>query len=143
MSLTIETKVDFSIQNVQTIVAKTVNYITIAMVQAVINGHKDKLTIEGLRVKHTVNFAEELSLTDQKTMRVYLKLFNATYENIQKNSIPLQQVLIQIIKENGNRYLPAEQFLGSFVLPLTKTMMAELEQKEPGAIDCEEIWTAK
>lgn len=132
---------NINIEAVQEVMAQGVKQITAELLKALMSGLQEKLDFKGLAEKHiATTHKEELSASDEKTQMIYQKLFTATREHIQKYSQPLVMTFAMINEQTGNLE-SAGMFLGTFVLPIVKSIIEKLTVEHPEALDNEEIWT--
>ena len=129
-----------NIEAVQEMVAQSVKQITAEMIKALMSGLQEKLDFKGLAEKHiSTTHKEELSASDEKIQMIYQKLFIATHEHIQKYSQPLVMTFAMMNQQTGN-VESGGMFLGTFVLPVVKSMVEKLKVEQPEALDNKEIW---
>lgn len=133
------TSKDFNIENVQIIVAAATKSITLLMVQSLIEGLTSELTPQGFAEKHiNVKIDEEVSSLDEKTSRVFHKLYQSVREHIKTHSKNILEKILEQIGVDSSKKL-----VSSFTLAETEKTVNELKEKEPKSLDHEGIWSTE
>lgn len=131
----------YDIETVQTIVAESTKNVSIAMMTALMGGLQEQLSFAQLAQKHINPMLDkELEGSDEKTKRVYQKLFAASKEHIETFSAQFLGATLQAITADTHNPDASRKFLGSFVYTETKNMMEQLNTRARGAIEDARIW---
>lgn len=103
-----------------------------AMNDQVIAAHTDRLTIQQLAQKHTVD-NETTAFADEISKMVHNKLFKEVSEFIKTDAKPLAKTLKQMRRNAGGPNI-VQQFIASFVWAVTFTTVEILEEQHPNSL---------
>ena len=108
-------------------IANGAKQIIAEMLKALILGFEQKLDFKELAEKHASTTHEaDVSACDEKTQTLYQNLFIATFTQIQQHSKPLMTAL-HMMNEQTNDPQTGGKFLGTFVLPVAKSIAKQLD----------------
>lgn len=125
----------YDIKVVQEIIAQSTKNISAAIGLAVIKGMQEKLSFQKLAERHiNQKLDEDISNSDEKTKRMYTKLFVASNQHINQFSEQFLGVVFLGIKEDTNNADAPRQFLGSFVISEAKNTLKKLEDQAPESL---------
>jgi hypothetical protein len=112
------------------------------MVKALMAGLQEQLDFKKLAEKHIpATLKQDLSQLDEKTQMIYQKLFIEISVYIPNHSNPLALTLM-LMNEQTENTESAGLFVGTFLLPHTKSLIAKLNDQFPEAINNTALWTS-
>jgi hypothetical protein len=128
---------NFNPEAVKFLINETANQVTKKMVEALIEGLKEKLDFKQLAEKHiNLQLEKDLSSSGTEIQLIFPKLLISTF-NQAKASKDLETTFAKIndVVPNGTPL-----FISSFVLPAIKPLLAKIEAEQPGVLNNQAFW---